>query len=70
MASHECKNCGNTEAGTDLLFCRNCGKVYCRDCLPDSKCGDCGSEWFPGVISSLPFMPDNLGHLGQIEEDE
>jgi hypothetical protein len=70
MAYSECKNCGNDEPGTKIYSCRNCGKIYCENCLPQQQCGNCDEEWFPTFVSMLPFTHDNLKSLGSVEDDE
>jgi hypothetical protein len=69
MGRRRCTNCDNDTVGTTIYRCKNCSKIYCEDCLPKGQCGNCDEEWFPGVISALPFMPDNLDRVGEIEED-
>jgi DNA-directed RNA polymerase subunit RPC12/RpoP len=62
----KCKNCHCRQDGTTVYRCRNCGKIFCSNCLPDSACSDCDGEWLPTLVSKVPFMPDNLKSIGEI----
>ena len=70
MAYTRCKNCDNNTPGTKLYSCRNCGKVYCEECIPKNECGNCDKEWFPTFVSMLPFASDNLKALGEVDSDD
>ena len=41
----ECPRCGNSEEHDAIFKCKNCGEIYCSECLPQNACRECGHEW-------------------------
>lgn len=40
-----CPSCSNHTPGATIYKCKKCGKIYCKACMPPSKCESCQVDW-------------------------
>lgn len=61
---HSCRNCGNSEEGDKIYQCRECGKVFCKDCASFALFGALTGE-------GCPACEEGTGDsLGRIESED
>jgi hypothetical protein len=59
---HSCPNqCHIASPGAPVYKCKNCGKMYCRACMPKSKCEKCGTDWLDAI--GLFFRYFTIGYI-------